>query len=159
MMEETRRLPFFVYGTLLPNQPNAHLWGQFVVWQAQARFVNGRLYDMGHYPMLVATKGGMVKGMVVQVTDDAYEMIVKRLDALEGFKPTQPEQGAYRRIEQVVHLENGRSLPAWVYVGSPHYVVGYEAIEHGDWLAHMQTNVSQIEQWWHDIDSVAGLHE
>jgi gamma-glutamylcyclotransferase (GGCT)/AIG2-like uncharacterized protein YtfP len=55
-------LPFFVYGTLLPGQPNYPLWAAAIRSEQPATLPNGRLYDMaqlglGHYPLLVEDMG------------------------------------------------------------------------------------------------------
>ncbi len=51
-------LPFFVYGTLLPGQPNDELWADSIIKIEAAFLDNSHIYDMGYYPMLVAQSGG-----------------------------------------------------------------------------------------------------
>jgi gamma-glutamylcyclotransferase (GGCT)/AIG2-like uncharacterized protein YtfP len=46
--EPVEQLPFFVYGTLLPGQPNAHLWAGAVVAQ-EVRVGNGRFQQAWVY--------------------------------------------------------------------------------------------------------------
>ena len=65
MKSTPRLLPFFVYGTLLPGQPNAHLWGDGIVAQQNATLANGRLYDLGAFPMLVEEGEEKVVGWFV----------------------------------------------------------------------------------------------
>ena len=45
--------PFFVYGTLLPGQPNYYLLEYAITHSAQAIIYDCQLYDMGPYPMMV----------------------------------------------------------------------------------------------------------
>ena len=47
------QLPFFVYGTLLPGQPNDDLWGDGIAQVETAVLDDSHIYDMGYYPMLV----------------------------------------------------------------------------------------------------------
>ncbi|MCP4427555.1 MAG: gamma-glutamylcyclotransferase, partial [Chloroflexi bacterium] len=100
--------PFFVYGTLLSGQPNAVLWQRDGVSAGAALFPNGRLYDMGGYPMLVEGEGGLVKGEIVAVPDGHYTAVLARLDALEGYNPTQPQAPGYRRLARKAVLTDSR---------------------------------------------------
>lgn len=150
--------PFFVYGTLLPGQPNFYLWGKAIVQMETAVFPNGRLYDMGHYPMMIEQRGEQVKGRLITVQPADYTAVLACLDSLEGYNPQQQTASAYRRLERIVALEDGRSVMAWIYLGQPRYVTGMPPILSGDWAAHMSAKRQQISKWWATIDSVAGLH-
>ncbi|MEZ4645198.1 MAG: gamma-glutamylcyclotransferase family protein [Chloroflexota bacterium] len=152
----TEQIPFFVYGTLLPGQPNDHLWQENAVTQEEAVFVNGRLYDMGFYPMLVEEEGHQVQGMVLTVRPDAYVMVVQALDNLEGFDPLKPDAPGYRRVAREVVLGNGRSVRAWVYMGQSDYVEGYFPIAGGDWRQHADGKLDDMTDWWDGIDTVLG---
>ena len=158
-MNEKSFLPFFVYGTLLPHQPNYHLWGKMIDTQSTAVFVNGRLHDMGYYPMLIEATKGYVHGMLMWVLSDAYTEIVDRLDMLEGFDPREPEASAYRRVQKEVQLADGRWQQAWVYLGHPDYVVGRPIILSGNWARYIVSQQIHIATWWDDTTTVAGLHE
>lgn len=117
--------PFFVYGTLLPGQPNTVLWQRCVERVEEAVLENGRLYSLGHFPMLIEAEGGAVKGVLLTVRAAAYKQVLVRFDWLEA--------GAYRRVLRRVLTENGRLAEAWTYVGWPEYVVGRPLIANGDW--------------------------
>lgn len=134
--QATQKLPFFVYGTLLPGQPNAFLWQGMEASLEPARLDNGRLHDMGGYPMLVEAGADSVKGCLVTPTADFYLVVMTRLDLLEGFDPAYPNAMGYRRIVKTVRRENGRSLPAWVYVGQLALVNGRVRIPNGDWATY-----------------------
>ena len=129
-------LPFFVYGTLLPGQPNAFLWQGLETNVENALFSNGRLHDLGGYPILVETGTQPVKGNVITIAPDFYQVVLSRLDLLEGFDPARPDAPGYRRVMREVRLENGRSPSAWVYVGQLEWVNGRVAIPNGDWSAY-----------------------
>ncbi len=88
------QLPLFVYGTLLPDQPNAYLWGDGITKVETAVFRYGRLYDFIHYPMLLETKSGEVKGALVTVKPSVYERTLALLDDLEGYNPAAPPRRA-----------------------------------------------------------------
>ncbi|RMG93952.1 MAG: gamma-glutamylcyclotransferase [Chloroflexi bacterium] len=152
-----RPFPFFVYGTLLPDQPNAYLWQNDVTHWAKARFSGGILYDMGHYPMLVEAAGQTVQGMVAFVRPKAYVAVCHRLDGLEGYNPEDPDNCAYRRVLREVQLENGRFCQAWLYVGGKQYVRSKPAIPSGDWAEWVQHKRQQLNSWWQGIHTVANL--
>ncbi len=70
-MQHMKRLPFFVYGTLLPGQPNYDLWSDSIREKKPAIFRNGRLIDLGFYPILFEGGDSPVSGMIVSVRDEA----------------------------------------------------------------------------------------
>jgi gamma-glutamylcyclotransferase (GGCT)/AIG2-like uncharacterized protein YtfP len=158
-MKMDKQLPFFVYGTLLPGQPNEYLWGEAVLAKGKAVMKNGRLYDFGHYPMLVEEGDGTVQGMLMFVREETYSDTLTRLDYLEGFEPSQPEESAYRRVVREVWGADGRSQLAWVYIGHSRYVEGLVALEDGNWVHYIENKIIQLNDWWKSIDSVAGKHD
>ncbi|MCA9935161.1 MAG: gamma-glutamylcyclotransferase [Ardenticatenaceae bacterium] len=151
-------LPIFVYGTLLPEQPNAYLWEGTAVSQQPAVLQNGRLYDMGHYPMLIEEGNEAVQGMALAIRPTDYEEVLDALDELEGFDPSNPADCAYVRLHREVTVSNGRTLQAWVYIGQARFVNGRAPIPNGDWATYAATKGNELDDWWQGIDSVAGLH-
>ena len=156
MIESSNR-PFFVYGALLPGQPNYYVWGQAVLSEEQADLANGRLYDLGYYPMLIESGDKPVRGMLVEVAESEYAAVLARLDFLEGYDPAQPEACAYRRVRRNVRGVSGCVQSAWVYIGHPQYVVGKPAISGGDWLAYVGATAKESRRWWANVKSVSGL--
>jgi gamma-glutamylcyclotransferase (GGCT)/AIG2-like uncharacterized protein YtfP len=156
-MDENSPRPFFVYGTLLPEQPNYYVWGESVMAAAEAWLANGRLYDLGHYPMLIEEGKASVRGMVIFVERADYVDVLTRLDHLEGYDPAQPGACAYRRVARRVRLANGRSETAWVYVGQPQYVAEVAVVSGGDWAAYVTEMQKESLEWWRDVKSVSGL--
>ncbi len=152
------QLPFFVYGTLLPDQPNFYLWGDGIVSMADGVLHNGRLHDLGNYPMLIEADNYQVHGKLIMVQADAYPKIVAQLDKLEGYDPEHPELCAYRRMPREVVGANGRLHNAWVYIGQEPYTFGMPLIESGDWATYIANQMEHIQAWWATIDSVADLH-
>ncbi len=150
-------LPFFVYGTLLPGQPNAYLWGEAVAAQQTAVLPNGRLYDLGSFPMLVEEGEEAVQGMLIWVRPAEYTAVVASLDELEGYDPAQPLASAYRRVRRLVKGSDGRSIPAWVYVGHSAALPDMQPISGGDWVSYVAATFRDIQQWWQDVQSVHGL--
>ncbi|WP_420643006.1 gamma-glutamylcyclotransferase family protein [Candidatus Leptofilum sp.] len=158
-MPHDLQLPFFVYGTLLPNQPNFYLWGTDILTKQPATFKGGKLYDMGYYPMLVSAEtSDVVQGIVITVAPTKYVVVQQRLDALEGYQPNRPDASGYRRRAVEVILANGRSQQAWVYLGQSELVVGKPIVANGDWAAHAAQNQPNLQTWWNRIQTVAGLH-
>lgn len=131
-----KRIPFFVYGTLLSGQPNAGAWGDAVSSRSPARFLNGELADFGAFPMLVEGGHGFVVGETVEVAPAQYEEIVRRLDRLEKYDPETDGPGPYRRAARLVLLDDGRIVESWVYLGQSHYAAGRPRVPGGDWRRH-----------------------
>ena len=129
-------LPFFVYGTLLPGQRNHHIWQGAVVQQVAAVFPNGRLYDMGAFPMLIEEGEGVVRGMVLAVDPAHYTAILTAVDQLEGYDPDAPERSFYLRARRTVYLSHGEPITAWVYLGQPVLVTGHHPIPYDNWPAY-----------------------
>ncbi len=106
----SRSMRLFVYGTLAPGRPNAHvLSGIAGTWQMGS--VRGQLLDEGWgakqgFPGLVIDRdAGPVQGYVL--SSAALENEWARLDAFEG------EQ--YERVAVPVELEDGEVVQAFVY--------------------------------------------
>lgn len=159
-MEETKHLPFFVYGTLLPDQPNFFLWGSDILAMEPALFPGGRLYDMGYYPMLVtAVSTEIVQGMAITVEPTQYEAVMQRLDELEGYDSHQPEESGYQRQVVEVILRNGRSQQAWIYIGQAQLVQGKPVVPNGEWATYATKNQLDLQEWWNTVHTVAGLHQ
>lgn len=154
------RLPFFVYGTLLPGQPNAAVWEEAIVVQETAVLPGGHLYDMGSFPMLVVVEEetAVVVGKLIQVAATAYETVLARLDALEGYDPQTPAAAGYRRVARQVLVknddaergQNGRF--AWVYVGQETAVRDLMPLPEGDWVAYSAKTAQAMAQWWREIN-------
>jgi gamma-glutamylcyclotransferase (GGCT)/AIG2-like uncharacterized protein YtfP len=158
------QLPFFVYGTLRPGQPNAYLWGDAIAQIETAWFENGRLYDCGPYPMLVEETAVVpVQGQLMIPHPDQYDDLLVRIDTLEGFDPEHPDEATYRRVRRpvLVGAEPGqytRQAWAWVYIGRAEFVTDLSPIPSGNWAVHVTARQRQVNDWWQSIRSVAGLH-
>ncbi len=144
-----KQLPFFVYGTLLPGQPNYPLWSAAIARARPAVFPHGQLFDLGGYPMLIEGGEGQVQGLVVDIRPEPYPAILKRLDILEGLQPgNTPVDAPYRRAGRLVRLEGGKKVESWVYLGHPGYTTGREIIPGGSWPQYTQTRQEQIAAFW-----------
>ena len=70
------------------------------------------LFDLGIYPAAVPGEG-RVWGELFET--DEPDLVLAGLDSIEGYRPGDPEHSLYTRVESPVTLEDGRTLPAWVY--------------------------------------------
>ncbi|MGW5862322.1 gamma-glutamylcyclotransferase family protein [Streptomyces sp. NPDC055239] len=134
------RLPFFVYGTLRPGEPNhdVHLRGN-VTTELPARFAGALLYEGPGYPYLVEEpEGGPVRGELIAAHPSAYERLLAGLDVLEHYAPGDP-RNLYERVEREVTLLDGVAARAWVYVAAPSVAARLRAsgalIGGGDWAS------------------------
>lgn len=146
-------LPFFVYGTLLPGQPNFMLWGQTIVTLEPARLVGAALYDLDWYPMLVDRPGSDVEGLLISVQPQFYMRVLARLDFLEGYEPAYPADSDYRRERRVITLAGGNPVVGWVYVGQLGLVTGRPLIQ-TNWALHLNHNRRQVGEWWQGVRTV-----
>ena len=152
-----QQIPFFVYGTLIPGQPNDHLWRGGIKSIETAVFRNGKLYDLGHYPMLVEEGVGTVRGKLISVANGQYKDILQRLDSLEGYNPEQPSKSSFRRIKREVTTGTGQKFLCWLYVGRQEFVLDGKMIPSGDWENYAAETYHDMDLWWTNVDTVLGF--
>ncbi|MGP4011069.1 gamma-glutamylcyclotransferase family protein [Streptomyces sp. 4N124] len=135
------RLPFFVYGTLRPGEPNHDLFlrGRTEA-EEPARLTGALLYDGPGYPYAVEDVGGrFVCGELVTARPEAYGELLAALDQLEEYAPGDPRNLYERVVRDVTREADGTAVCAWVYVAAPAVAVRLRArgklIEGGDWRA------------------------
>ena len=151
------KLPFFAYGTLLPNQPNYYLWKDSIIDTKNGIIRNYQLFDMGHYPMIVESEGNNVEGMLMYIKTEDYDKITKVIDNLEGYNPEKHGDSAYNREIRDIELESGELTKALIYIGSEDFVKEENAVEEGNWVKHISEKKGNRD-WWKETDTVAGLH-
>ena len=152
------RLPFFVYGTLIPDQPNYYLWKDSIVSTKDGLIKNYQLFDMGHYPMIVESKGNNVYGMLMYVKNEDYTKVTKIIDNLEGYNPENHGSSAYNRELRDIELEDGEIEKAWIYIGSKEYVNEENKVKDGNWVKHISKKEGN-QDWWENVNTVEGLHD
>ena len=152
------RFPFFAYGTLIPEQPNYYLWKDNIDRTKNGLIKNYQLFDMGHYPMIVESKGNNVHGMLMYIKNENYEKIAKTIDNLEGYNPENHGSSAYNREIRDIELDDGEIEKAWIYIGSKEYVNEENAVKDGNWVKYISKKEGN-KDWWKETDTVAGLHE
>ncbi|MFJ8695471.1 gamma-glutamylcyclotransferase family protein [Streptomyces roseolilacinus] len=129
-------LPFFVYGTLRPGEPNHALFlrGRTAA-EEPARLPGSVLHDGPGYPYAVRGGTGHVAGDLVHAAPGAYGGLLASLDLLEEYHgPGHPLNLYERRRCDVVRVRDGAPVPAWVYVAAARAVPG-PRIPGGDWLS------------------------
>ncbi|MFF0157846.1 gamma-glutamylcyclotransferase family protein [Streptomyces sp. NPDC005263] len=135
-----RELPFFVYGTLRPGEPNHDLFLRGRTRSEEPGRLDGAvLYEGPGYPYAVEDRGGVVHGEVVTALPEVYGELLVALDRLEEYVPGDP-RSLYARVEREVILDgDGRTVRAWVYVAAPWVAArlraGGKPIGSGDWSA------------------------
>ncbi|QOV38506.1 gamma-glutamylcyclotransferase [Streptomyces ferrugineus] len=134
------RLPFFVYGTLRPGEPNHdHFLRGRTLTEEPARLEGAVLYDGPGYPYAVedASLGGTVYGDLVTARPEQYPALLSALDRLEEYAPGDPRNLYERLARKVLRTADGTAVPAWVYVAAPTVAARLRAkgrlIESGDW--------------------------
>ncbi|MGN9758877.1 gamma-glutamylcyclotransferase family protein [Streptomyces sp. SD31] len=136
------RLPFFVYGTLRPKEPNHdHFLRGRTLTEEPARLVGAALYDGPGYPYAVEERGGSatVYGDLVTPRPEDYPALLAALDRLEEYAPDDPRNLYDRIARQVIRDSDGAAVQAWVYVAAPAVTARLRAhgklIESGDWTS------------------------
>ncbi|MFF4038661.1 gamma-glutamylcyclotransferase family protein [Streptomyces sp. NPDC001816] len=132
-------LPFFVYGTLRPGEPNHDLFLRGRTHTEEpARLPDAVLYDGPGYPYAVEAPGEVVSGDLVTALPEAYGLLLAELDRLEEYAPGDP-RNLYERVARDVVRADGTAVRAWVYVAAPRIAGRLRArgrlIAGGDWLA------------------------
>ncbi|MER7930167.1 gamma-glutamylcyclotransferase family protein [Streptomyces sp. NPDC096057] len=131
-------LPFFVYGTLRPGEPNHDLFLRGRTHsEERARLHGAALYDGPGYPYAVAAPGAVTVGELVTAHREAYPQLLRELDRLEEYIPGDP-RNLYERVErEVARDSDGTAVRAWVYLAAPAVTARLRAhgrlIEGGDW--------------------------
>ena len=137
------QLPFFVYGTLRPGQSNFHLLDGRTRRIRPASVTGFGLYSLGAYPILFTDDNprARVVGDLVMPTPQYYTRVMKALDRLEEYDPSDPEGGLYQRIPHQVRLHGRKRIRAWLYLGRPeHLFMKPKRIHHGDWAQYCEQN-------------------
>lgn len=111
----------FVYGSLKRGQPGHH-WLNGSRWCGEARLPGLALYDLGPFPMAVASDDPQAC-----LQGEIYGVSTAQLARLDRF------EGVPRLYERLLRpLDDGRH--AWVYVGRPRQVRHVSRIASGVWL-------------------------
>jgi gamma-glutamylcyclotransferase (GGCT)/AIG2-like uncharacterized protein YtfP len=127
----------FVYGTLLPGQPQWSLLSRYVTDQGWVAAVRGRLFDTGlGYPVADLKEHTnptyVVHGRCVHLLEATAQMA---LDALDRYEDV--HLGLYERLE--VTTSDGRI--SWAYSlgadATPHFS-RLDLIPSGDWVQHLR---------------------
>ena len=105
----------FLYGTLLPELAAGNLRPLLARLEPVGRgSVPGRLYDLGDYPGAVFDESApsSVHGRVFVL---AGRDALREFDAYEGYDERDDSESLYRRVRQMVTLEDGNKLTCWMY--------------------------------------------
>ncbi|MQY32724.1 hypothetical protein SRB17_06780 [Streptomyces sp. RB17] len=132
-------LPFFVYGTLRPGEPNHDLFlRDRTAAEEPARLPGAALYAGPGYPYAVERPGGEIRGELVTARPETYAALLAALDRLEEYTPGDP-RNLYERVARHVIRTDGTTALAWVYLAAPRVAGQLRAqgkpIEGGDWLS------------------------
>ncbi|MFJ6612640.1 gamma-glutamylcyclotransferase family protein [Streptomyces sp. NPDC091289] len=117
-------LPFFVYGTLLPGEPNHDLFlrGR-TAGERPAVLPRALLYDGPGYPYAIDGHG-RVHGTLLVAAPGVYGELLGLLDHLEEYLGPGHPRNLYERVVREVELPaegapaTGGSVRAWVYLAA-----------------------------------------
>jgi gamma-glutamylcyclotransferase (GGCT)/AIG2-like uncharacterized protein YtfP len=126
----------FFYGTLMtPFNRTARLHiNDYLVFKGHGS-ISAALFDLGIYPAAVPASDSRVRGEIYQMLQPAT--VLRALDELEGYRPTDPETSLYTRMLTPVTTDDGVHIDAWAYFyNAP--LGRAERIESGDYLEHLK---------------------
>ncbi|MFE1958089.1 gamma-glutamylcyclotransferase family protein [Streptomyces sp. NPDC059479] len=139
--EAAGELPFFVYGTLRPGEPNYDLClrGR-TAHEEPARLEGALLYDGPGYPYVIEDRGTVV-GDLITAKPGQYGELLAVLDELEEYFAPGDPANVYERVARDVLSAGGTTVSAWVYFAAPRVAHELRArgrlIAGGDWLTHV----------------------
>jgi gamma-glutamylcyclotransferase (GGCT)/AIG2-like uncharacterized protein YtfP len=105
----------FIYGTLHPERAPAEI-ASIVrrLISAGPATVRGHRYDFGEYPGVVLDPAGpVIRGEVFTVPDTAT---LDALDTYEDFRPADPGNSLFLRVETSAVRSDGSAVTCWIYV-------------------------------------------
>lgn len=116
--QRMERLPMFVYGTLREGYGNDRLFHRPVAnVQHQTALLMG--YDMyaAGIPFIYPSvdENAIVTGELVTVSDETYQEMMEKVDALEGYN-VYSDSGWYMRRRVTVVIGDGEQVEAWAYI-------------------------------------------
>ena len=98
-------------------------------------WIPAALFDLGIYPAAIPAADGRVWGEVHRMLDT--DAVLAALDEIEGYRPNEPDQSLYMRVETIVTFEDGHAATAWAYFyNAP--LGRAQRIESGDYLEHLR---------------------
>ncbi|RPK84909.1 MULTISPECIES: gamma-glutamylcyclotransferase family protein [Streptomyces] len=117
-------LPFFVYGTLLPGEPNHDLFLRGRTrGERPAVLPRALLYDGPGYPYAIDGHG-RVHGTLLVAAPGVYGELLGLLDHLEEYLGPGHPRNLYERVVREVELPaqeapgGGEAVRAWVYLAA-----------------------------------------
>lgn len=135
-----KKLPVFVYGTLLHGWSNYDQYVRPYTHEAVPAEVSGELYHlpMG-YPGMLAGRN-RVKGNLLFFAPDEYERALDGLDDLETYYGPGDPRNEYERTVVTARLDDGKEIEAYVYVYVDEKYVRGEGtpVADGDWQRFMR---------------------
>jgi gamma-glutamylcyclotransferase (GGCT)/AIG2-like uncharacterized protein YtfP len=126
----------FFYGTLMTpfNRSGRMNIDQHLVYKGRGS-MTAALYDLGIYPAAVPATDGRVWGEVYEMTRPM--VVLRALDEIEGYRPSEPEASLYTRRVTPVTMENGIVVQASAYFyNAP--LGRAERIPSGDYLEYLR---------------------
>ncbi|WP_326683805.1 gamma-glutamylcyclotransferase [Streptomyces microflavus] len=134
----TGELPFFVYGTLLPGEPNHDLFLRGRTSGERAAVLpRALLYDGPGYPYAIDGHG-RVHGTLLAAAPGVYEELLGLLDHLEEYLGPGHPRNLYERVVREIELPGEGTVRAWVYLAAAAVTrslrTGGSVIDGGRWV-------------------------
>ncbi|WP_400164776.1 gamma-glutamylcyclotransferase family protein [Brevibacillus sp. TJ4] len=135
-----KKLPIFVYGTLLGGWGNYAQYVQPYKHEVVPAEISGVVYHlpMG-YPGLLPGSG-QVRGNLLFFAPDDYDRALSGLDELETYYGPKDRRNEYERVAATARTASGEEVEAYVYVYVDEHYVKAEGtlVADGDWQRFMR---------------------
>lgn len=117
MKQTTKQLPFFVYGTLMTGFGNNRIIKDLTDRVEQGELDNAQIHPVmphGGFPCM--TRGvGIVTGEIVYMKPESYDIALQQMDALEGYRKSNPIGSMYIRETALIRNDEGQLIKCYVY--------------------------------------------
>jgi len=140
MSAERHRPLLFLYGSLLTGTPDRRLNKQVrrLLRRAPSAMIQARLYNLGHYPGVVASaaRADRVYGRVITL---ANPRLLHRLDCYEDYFADEPARSEFIRVLMPAQLlPSQKYIDSWVYIYNGD-VSGKQRIVSGDYVRYKKS--------------------
>lgn len=128
------RLPVFVYGSLRPGNIHFDRLLKGKITKVTPARVRGSLYAHVSLPWPCLVPGdGEVKGEIIHIAPDVYDMVMVALDDWEDYDPRDESGSLYLRRVVTAITADGKEEQAWCYFWNGSERELGEPVEDGKW--------------------------
>lgn len=139
--------PVFVYGTLMNGLSNYKRLLEKTTVEEFPATTKGIMYSVhDNFPAVVEGEGA-IKGELIYIDHEMYDLVLHRLDVLEGYRESDPNSMYIRKETTVLNTQENIEVEAYIYIWN-HETYKLEPIYSGDWKDHIKNIPSNYKGEW-----------